>query len=117
MKTTIILTSELLKEVKQVLDNADWSFCSGNITDSEKACNYLSTQKWSLNYLKNYFENSADIDFVNELIEYDNIDFVSAFVKEAIPNIAEDRCRKFMWNGKIYSKGWDLRQTGFKLGF
>jgi len=113
---TIILTTDLLKEIKQVLDRSDWSFCSGQTTDSEKACDYLNKQKWSLGYLKNYFENSADINFINELIE-DNVDFVSAFVNEAAPNIAEDRCRKFMWNGKIYSNGWDLESTAFKLGF
>lgn len=113
MKKNTILTNELLKEIKSVLDNSDWSYCSGH-EDSEKACNFLNNQKWSLSYLNNHFSNNCDIDFVNELID-DGLSFVDAFIKEAACNIAEDRCNRFAWSGKHGTWGWNLQSTGFEL--
>lgn len=114
MKTTI-LTNELLKEIKSELDNADWTYdyCN-NEGDAGKALYYLQTQKFSLNYLKNYFENSCDTSFVNELLE-EGEDMVKAFVKECAPNLAELRCNRFMWSGKYGTNGWDLSAVCFKI--
>ncbi len=114
MKTTI-LTTELLSEIKNKIDNGTWDFESGNMADSEKACEFLNKQKWSLKYLKEYF-SKCDTTFVSELLD-DGVDMVNAFVREAAPNIAEERCSRFAWNGVHYSDGWDLRTTAFCLDF
>jgi hypothetical protein len=113
METTI-LTNELLKEIKSILDNADWTYeyCR-NEGDADKALYYLQTQKFSLNYLKNYF-NQCDTSFVNDALE-EGEDMVTAFVKEAAPNLAELRCSRFMWSGKFGTNGWDLSCTCFKI--
>lgn len=112
----IILTAELLKDIKTVLDNSDWTYYfSRNEGDSEKAINFLQTQKFSLNYLSKYF-NNCDTSFIDELLEED-VDMVTAFIKEAAPNIAEDRCNKFTWSGKYGTNGWDLSSTCFKINF
>lgn len=110
----IILTRELLKEIKSKLDNADWTYdyCK-NEGDSEKAALYLQTQKFSLKYLSEYFDN-CDTSFINDALD-EGEDMVTAFVKEAAPNLAELRCSKFMWSGKYGTNGWDLERTCFKI--
>ena len=113
MKTTI-LTNELLREIKSVLDNADWTYdYCGNEGDADKAIYYLQTQKFSLDYLRRYF-NECDTSFVNDALEECD-DMVTAFVKEAAPNLAELRCHKFMWSGEYGTNGWDLSNTSFKI--
>lgn len=110
----VILSNELIKEIKSVIDNADWTYdYCGNEGDADKALYYLMTQKFSISYLKKYI-NSCDMSFVNEAIE-DGDDFVTAFVKEAAPNLAQERCFKFMWNGVYGTNGWDLSNTCFKI--
>ena len=110
-----ILTKELLEEIKSTLDNADWTYdYCGDEGDADKAINYLYSQKWSLKYLKNYFEKHSDIDFINNLID-EGYDFTSAFVKEAVPRLAELRCSKFTWSGKLGTYGWNLSTACFKI--
>lgn len=114
MKTTTILTNDLLKEIKSILDYADWTYeYCGNEGDAAKALYYLQNQRFSLNYLRNYF-NQCDTSFINDLL-YEGEDMVTAFVKESAPNLAELRCGRFAWSGKYGTNGWDLSNTCFRI--
>jgi len=112
MKTQIEIT--LLKEIKSKLDHADWTydFCK-NEGDSQKAVDYLSTQKFSLKYLKNYF-STCDTSFVQDLID-EGVDFATAFVRESAQNLAEDRCRKYRWSRNRTQKSWYIDDTNFLI--
>lgn len=113
MRTTILTTS-ILKEIKEVLNNADWTYdFSRNEGDSQKAVDYLQKQKFSIKYLNNYFKN-CDTSYVQELMD-EGVDMVTAFVREAAPVLAGERCKKFMWSGKYGTNGWNLETTCFKI--
>ena len=54
MRTLKENTAEFLNEVKSILDSATWEFAYSAHAgrDSQKACNYLDTQKFSISKIK-----------------------------------------------------------------
>ena len=74
-------TDTNITEVKAVLDNANWS-CETNHrfgSDDEKACAWLSTQKFSVNKIKSYMnfaqgETPESLAMsISDLLAYDRI--------------------------------------------
>ncbi len=111
-----------LNEVKKHLDNTDWGYeynGSTNDEDAKKACDYLSTQKFSLESIKEAIkEYYSDLlwNLRNEQITgEDKALYTARFIAN---NLAQQRISKFLYKPIYRVNGWSLsliENTFFKI--
>lgn len=121
MKTLKENTINFINEVKSVLDNANWDFeaCnpSGNYSDTEKACSYLETQKFSYNKVKDAL-NEVWSDIIDNIKSEQIREGKAKFAATMIANqLGYERISKFQasqWGYRIdglNSKKWYINET------
>lgn len=102
MKTNNV-KNNFVKEVKQLLDNADWDFEAsdprGHYNDCYKAMNYLSTQRFSeksiREELEEYWDDIRESIRENEVRSHE--DAVKLAAKKIGDILAWKRISKFSW--------------------
>lgn len=94
--------SELLNEVKNVLDNGIWDFEAsnprGNFEGANKAVHYLSTQKFSVSLIHKAIDTDKDtiMECIREQYGQLRYDTIPAFIARRIAtDIAFDRISRF----------------------
>lgn len=126
MKTSSKNTNKFLAEVKELLDNANWNFeaCepNSNYDDVEKALDYLNTQKFSIQKIR---EQLADVwEDYRYNVKNDDItshdECVELAAKMIADRLAFDRITPYIWQtykpGVDNGKKWFINETvSFKI--
>lgn len=110
--------SEFLSEVKKVLDCAQWDYQASSTStskDTEKACRYLETQKFSIKVIEaaikqRYTEILKDIREAATPVG----DIPEFFAMEIANELAIDRIHKFSchtWSDYRTTNKWRINET------
>lgn len=98
---------KLLSEVKACLDYASWNYyysSNKDIDDTEKACDYLGTQRFSIKKIEELIDKyKEDITFnLKSTHVEDEFTYVASFIAD---QLAQDKIKRFVISKKWYIDG------------
>ncbi len=112
MKTLNQNTENFLKAVKNNLDNSEWDYYftdQGNSIDAQKACNYLNSQKFSIEVIKGelteWWSGLVDNLRDQQITGEEKAKYAASYIASGL---AQQRILKFIWNSNdgVDSSKW-----------